>query len=52
MPADTPTPTAAPQREQSIRAPVLWGLAFGAIQAASPLALWWLSTRQPSSLSC
>jgi hypothetical protein len=31
-----------PQREQSIRVPVLWGLAFGAIQAASPLALWWL----------
>jgi hypothetical protein len=26
----------------SIRGPVLWGLAFGAIQAASPLALWWL----------
>jgi hypothetical protein len=33
----TPTP-----REQSIRVPVLWGLAFGAIQAASPLAIWWL----------
>src|SRR5690242_15349520 len=38
-PAMTPTPT--PQ-EQSIRVPVLWGLAFGAIQAASPLALRWL----------
>ena len=38
----TPMPAPAPQREQSIRAPVLWGLAFGAIQAASPLALWWL----------
>jgi len=36
MPADTPTPTATPQREQSIRVPVLWGLAFGAIQAVSP----------------
>ena len=24
------------------RAPVLWGLAVGAIQAASPLAFWWL----------
>jgi hypothetical protein len=24
------------------RTPVLWGLAVGAIQAASPLALWWL----------
>ena len=37
-----PAPTPTPQREQSIRVPVLWGLAFGAIQAASPLALWWL----------
>ena len=36
MPADTPTPTATPQREQSIRVPVLRGLAFGAIQAVSP----------------
>ena len=32
----TPIPTAAPQREQSIRVPVLWGLAFGVIQAVSP----------------
>src|SRR2546430_11473461 len=38
----THTPTPTPQREQSIRIPVLWGLAFGAIQAASPLALRWL----------
>jgi len=38
----TPTPTPTPQREQSIRVPVLWGLAFGAIQAASPLVIWWL----------
>ena len=36
MPADTPTPTATPQREQSIRVPVLRGLASGAIQAVSP----------------
>jgi len=36
MPADTPTPTATPQRKQSIRVPVLRGLAFGAIQAVSP----------------
>jgi hypothetical protein len=34
MPTDTPTAT--PQREQSIRVPVLSGLAFGAIQAVSP----------------
>ena len=37
-----PAPAPAPERGQSVRVPVLWGLAFGAIQAASPLALWWL----------
>ncbi len=26
----------------SLRTPVIWGLVFGAIQAASPLAFWWL----------
>ena len=25
-----------------VRTPVTWGLVFGAIQAASPLAFWWL----------
>jgi hypothetical protein len=38
----THTPTPTPRAGQSIRVPVLWGLAFGAIQAASPLALRWL----------
>jgi hypothetical protein len=38
IPAPTPTPHAG----QSIRAPALWGRAFGAIQAASPLALRWV----------
>ena len=28
--------------KQPMRAPVVWGLAFGALQAASPLAFWWL----------
>jgi hypothetical protein len=37
-----PAPAPAARWKQSIRAPVLWGLAFGAIQAASPLAFWWL----------
>ena len=37
-----PAPAPTPQREQSIRVPILWGLVFGAIQAASPLALRWL----------
>jgi hypothetical protein len=26
----------------SLRAPVLWGLAVGVVQAASPVAFWWL----------
>src|SRR4029453_11443834 len=44
----TPTPT--PQPGQSIRIPFLWGLAFGAIQAASPLALRWLDQATVQSL--
>lgn len=27
---------------RSLRTPVLWGLLFGAIQAASPIGFWWL----------
>ena len=30
------------QVHRSLRTPVLWGLVFGAIQAASPLVFWWL----------
>jgi hypothetical protein len=29
-------------RTQLLRPPVLWGVVFGAIQAASPLGFWWL----------
>jgi hypothetical protein len=36
----------APERE-SLRRPILWGLAIGAVQAASPLALRWL---EPATL--
>jgi hypothetical protein len=28
--------------KRPMRPPVIWGLAFGALQAASPLAFWWL----------
>ena len=28
--------------QPAVRMPVIWGLVFGAIQAASPLAFWWL----------
>ena len=27
-----------------LRAPVVWGLAVGVAQAATPLAFWWLDT--------
>ncbi|HEY6396328.1 MAG TPA: hypothetical protein VIX82_02625 [Solirubrobacteraceae bacterium] len=30
--------------EQPVRTPGMWGLAFGALQAASPLAFWWLDS--------
>ncbi len=38
----TPMHTHSPSVGPSIRTPVLWGLAFGGIQAASPLAIRWL----------
>jgi hypothetical protein len=28
----------------AIRAPALWGLVFGVVQAATPLAFWWLDS--------
>jgi hypothetical protein len=31
-----------PPVHRTLRKPVLWGLVFGAIQAASPLGFWWL----------
>jgi hypothetical protein len=27
---------------RAVRTPVMWGLLWGAIQAASPIAFWWL----------
>lgn len=32
------------QSRASLRTPVLWGLVWGDLQAASPLAFWWLNT--------
>ena len=46
----TRLPTPAPEAGHSIRTPALWGLAFGAIQAASPLALRWLDQATVQSL--
>ena len=45
--ADTPG-----QREgRSLRAPVLWGVVWGAIQAAAPLGFWWLDPATVYALS-
>ena len=41
MSQDT-TPAPANPSTGSDRAPMLWGIAVGIIQAATPLAFWWL----------
>jgi hypothetical protein len=46
-PARTPSPVAG----RSLRAPVLWGVVFGAIQAASPIGFWWLAPATVYALS-
>ena len=38
-------------RMQLLRPPVLWGVVFGAIQAASPLGFWWLDPATVYALS-
>jgi hypothetical protein len=38
-------------RTQRLRAPVLWGVVFGGIQAASPLGFWWLDPATVYALS-
>jgi hypothetical protein len=45
--APTPNPLAGP----SLRAPVLWGVVFGVIQAAVPLGFWWLEPATVYALS-
>ena len=44
-------PTPNPLTGRSLRAPILWGVVFGAIQAASPLGLWWLDAATVYALS-
>src|SRR5438876_386724 len=41
-PAMTPTHKTGPLAAHPLRAPVLWGVVWGLIQAASQLAIWWL----------
>jgi drug/metabolite transporter (DMT)-like permease len=38
-------------RTQRLRAPVLWGVVFGAIQAAARLGFWWLDAATVYALS-
>jgi hypothetical protein len=38
----TRPPTPNPLAGRSLRAPVLWGVVWGVIQAAVPLGFWWL----------
>jgi hypothetical protein len=43
--------TASPPAKPSLRAPVLWGIVWGAIQAAAPLGFWWLAPATVYALS-
>jgi hypothetical protein len=47
----TQPPTTNPLTERSLRAPVLWGVVWGVIQAAVPLGLWWLDPATVYALS-
>jgi hypothetical protein len=41
-PAERGTPAVAAGRDGTLRTPVAWGLLWGCLQAASPLAFFWL----------
>jgi hypothetical protein len=47
----TTVPARGRAGHRSMRVPVLWGLVFGALQAASPLAFWWLDPATVHALS-
>ena len=47
----TRPPTPKPLAGRSLRAPVLWGVVVGVLQAASPLGLWWLDPATVYALS-
>ena len=44
-------PTPNPPAGRSLRAPVLWGVVWGVIQAAVPLGFWWLDPATVYALS-
>ena len=47
----TRPPTPNPLAGRSLRAPILWGVVVGIIQAASPLGFWWLDPATVYALS-
>jgi hypothetical protein len=47
----TRAPTPNPLAGRSLRAPIVWGVVFGVIQAASPLGFWWLDPATVYALS-
>ena len=47
----THTHPTSPLVAQSLRGPVLWGVAVGGIQTASPLGFWWLDPATVYALS-
>ena len=47
----TRPPTPTPLAGRSLRAPILWGVVVGVIQAASPLGFWWLDPATVYALS-
>jgi hypothetical protein len=47
----TRPPTPHPLTGGSLRAPVLWGVVWGVIQAAVPLGFWWLEPATVYALS-
>jgi hypothetical protein len=47
----TRPPTPKPLAGRSLRAPVLWGVVWGVLQAAAPLGLWWLDPATVYALS-
>jgi hypothetical protein len=47
----TPPPEPNPLAGRSLRAPVLWGVVWGVIQAGVPLGFWWLDPATVYALS-
>ena len=47
----TRPPTPNPLAGRSLRAPILWGVVWGVIQAAAPLGFWWLDPATVYALS-